>query len=1048
MKTGERKMKKTLSIVIIGILFISMFSIFAPKALGTASETSLQVAEKAATWTISQAISENGGYKWANYLQGGPRYVSTVPFGGSGFGTFYLKLYKQTGNTLYLDYAKGAAHWVISQAVSDSGGYKWPQPDDDIPSPGWWLSPMVSGIGDFLLSMYQTTGDITYREYAAGAARWLMAMAYWGEAGCFIPYNPPGPYGTQAAHGIAPGREAYTATFLLHMYQETKDTTYLPYIRGTAEWLISGPDKVVDANGYKWRFNRPYGSVYPPDGNGQIALFFYEIYEALGDPTYLQYAQGTINWLLSQAVINGNTAKWYDPVTGLYMTLPLSDMGGMQGFWGIPEPNCLLMAVYGITKNPTYLDYAKKLANWITSSDIAVSEGGGYKFPNYQGSSFYSAYQNAKIYNFLSWLSSLTGETTYSNYADGALQWIIFSATESNGGYAWRTIPYFPYNAAWFESGAAGVGYYLASAATIDRSLPFDSPSVWFGPDFSDSDPGNLADEGFKTVWFSIPDTDRLLDPDYSSGIKSFIEQAHRRGLFVHAMILEERSIDIPNGPFIEEKVNGVVQFNLENPTGKFDGIHIDVEPHASPEWNSRNDQEQNEIVTDYLGLLSQIHQKLQGTGLAFSAAHPYWYQEEADANRLPAAQTSNFGEFLDAIVLMVYGSDPNTNPWDTVPEISAKVIDEITVADSCSRLKIIVGMGVQEFWKHEELTDCMMQLDLSLRTHKSYGGLSIFNYAQFLESKSWEYRIAFRGKTQEKYVLMVDTANKRFEFLTPENRFAARTATVMYTLSISLWSTETIIKQSDEEIGLLADILDSFWIRACGVTVNEIETDKTDSPSDSFPRWSVFFVKGASPVNILVTAPDGLRVGFDPGTGEIVQEIQGAEYSGPATEPQTIIIPNPTIGTYDVILVGTATGNYTLTLEHANSTISQRQIFNGTVMPDETRYYSATLSEVSRMTSISWEHVFKDAKRGMMLKISIDDKYFQFIAPNKDFGIKHDPNMISYRNVIAIYYKDSEILMTAIAATGKIVGCTATLLDRQTRKLYWLFTIQKALPC
>jgi rhamnogalacturonyl hydrolase YesR len=468
MKTGERKMKKTLSIVIIGILFISMFSIFAPKALGTASETSLQVAEKAATWTISQAISENGGYKWANYLQGGPRYVSTVPFGGSGFGTFYLKLYKQTGNTLYLDYAKGAAHWVISQAVSDSGGYKWPHPDDDIPSPGWWLSPMVSGIGDFLLSMYQTTGDSTYMEYAAGAARWLMVMAYWGEAGCFIPYNPPGPYGTQASHGIGPGREAYTVTFLLRMYQETKDTSYLPYVRGTAEWLISGPDRVVDANGYKWSFNRPYGSVYPPDGNGQIALFFYEIYEALGDPTYLQYAQGTMNWLLSQAVINGNTAKWYDPATGLYMTLPLSGMGGFQGFWGIPEPNCLLMAVYDITMNTTYLDYAKKLANWMTSSDIAVSEGGGYKFPNFQGSSFYSAYQNAKIYNFLSWLSSLTGETTYFNYADGALQWIIFSATESNGGYSWRTIPYFPYNAAWFESGAAGIGYYLVRVVKAD----------------------------------------------------------------------------------------------------------------------------------------------------------------------------------------------------------------------------------------------------------------------------------------------------------------------------------------------------------------------------------------------------------------------------------------------------------------------------------------------------------------------------------------------------------------------------------------------------
>lgn len=427
-----------------------------------ALETPLQVAEKAATWTISQAVAENGGYKWADYMQG-LYYDASVQYGAAGYGTLYMELYNQTGNPMYLNYAEGAAQWIITQAVPDSGGYKWPHHDDDIPSPGWWLSPVVSGIGDFLLQMYEATGNTTYLDYATGAAQWLMAMAYWGEPGCFIPYNPPDPYGTQAAHGIDPAREAYTVTFLLHMYEETGNSTYLTYVTGTADWLISGPDLIVNPTGYEWRFNRPYYTDYPLDGEGRIALFFYEIYDALGNATYLQYAQGTMNWLLNQAVVNGDMAKWFDPVLDCYQTLPFSGagVGGVAGFWGVPEPNELLMAAYEITNNATYLDYATKLANWIISPEMAIPEGGGYKFSNVEGGSTYSAYQNARIYNFLSWLYNVTGIPSYSEYAEGALQWIIFNATEANGGYEWSTLSYSPYYASWFESGAAGIGYYL-----------------------------------------------------------------------------------------------------------------------------------------------------------------------------------------------------------------------------------------------------------------------------------------------------------------------------------------------------------------------------------------------------------------------------------------------------------------------------------------------------------------------------------------------------------------------------------------------------------
>lgn len=46
-------------------------------------------------------------------------------------------------------------------------------------------------------------------------------------------------------------------------------------------------------------------------------------------------------------------------------------------------------------------------------------------------------------------------------------------------------------------------------------------------------------------------------------------------------------------------------------------------------------------------------------------------------------------------------------------------------------------------------------------------------------------------------------------------------------------------------------------------------------------------------------------------------------------------------------------------------------------------------------MEVISWEYVFRDAKLGTMLKISPDDKYFQFIAPDKTVSIIEAGKMV-----------------------------------------------------
>ena len=69
------------------------------------------------------------------------------------------------------------------------------------------------------------------------------------------------------------------------------------------------------------------------------------------------------------------------------------------------------------------------------------------------------------------------------------------------------------------------------------------------------------------------------------------------------------------------------------------------------------------------------------------------------------------------------------------------------------------------------------------------------------------------------------------------------------------------------------------------------------------------------SPIDILVTAPDGLRVGYDWVTQGVINEIEGATYSGPGTEPQTITIPSPLLGTYKIDVVGTDYGVYAITI-------------------------------------------------------------------------------------------------------------------------------------
>jgi len=94
----------------------------------------------------------------------------------------------------------------------------------------------------------------------------------------------------------------------------------------------------------------------------------------------------------------------------------------------------------------------------------------------------------------------------------------------------------------------------------------------------------------------------------------------------------------------------------------------------------------------------------------------------------------------------------------------------------------------------------------------------------------------------------------------------------------------------------------------------------------DRIKDYKFLILDMLSPADMQVVAPDGKRIGKNFETGEEINEIEDAFYSGFATENEFITIPDPLDGEYKVITQGTGNGGeYTV----ATGYISDKGLIN-----------------------------------------------------------------------------------------------------------------------
>jgi hypothetical protein len=97
------------------------------------------------------------------------------------------------------------------------------------------------------------------------------------------------------------------------------------------------------------------------------------------------------------------------------------------------------------------------------------------------------------------------------------------------------------------------------------------------------------------------------------------------------------------------------------------------------------------------------------------------------------------------------------------------------------------------------------------------------------------------------------------------------------------------------------------------------------------------------------------------------------------------------------------------------------------------------TTHEVS-VTLFSWNYVYQDTYgRGTTLKINLAHKFFQFIRPNKDYGIRKATYMKQCGRAIIIEHCDKQLRLITISVDTKIDFCYAMAWDIQTHKRYLL---------
>jgi hypothetical protein len=424
-------------------------------------------------YLIATAVSDAGGLKWSEFNGTAAKYKTNYLKGGAGIGSFL------------------AATWLQARAIAENGGYKWPRDlnlDNSIAGSSANYTGMyagAAGIGTFFLDMYRTTGDSTYLSYAEGAAIWIESVAN-KTHGLRFAETDSADTSTELSTRWTFGSPGIGG-FFVNLYLATDDSTYAGWANQTAEGLIF--NALTDEGGYSWTHKNGNTDRYVGRWHGAAgtALFFTEMYDLYGNVTYLNYAEGTADWIY--ATHNEDQGNFYPDNN---VTDPKSyKLGGWsRSSAGIGD---LFGRLFQTTGDSAYLSYMVQAMEFLVNNATVVGDGLVWADSN----------TNGRIATAIGHGLSGTGlfildgyrlyhDYTYYQTIEGVINALTNLANPEANGASWTQsdLTSDVHNGLYY--GVAGVGQFLLRAESSYPMMDFDAPLV-SSPDDLDIDVDDVA---------------------------------------------------------------------------------------------------------------------------------------------------------------------------------------------------------------------------------------------------------------------------------------------------------------------------------------------------------------------------------------------------------------------------------------------------------------------------------------------------------------------------------------------------------------------------
>lgn len=228
----------------------------------------------------------------------------------------------------------------------------------------------------------------------------------------------------------------------------------------------------------------------------------------------------------------------------------------------------------------------------------------------------------------------------------------------------------------------------------------------------------------------------------------TFITEAHRNRMRVHALDGDPAFARSAQHGIVLSIVNAVVAYNASMvPAARFDGVHLDIEPYALPEWKDPKTREP--LLVEYLEVNQEAAARVHAAGLLYGVDIPFWWHMPDDATGGPIGMVTFRGErklatehllgFVDNIGIMAY-----RNVAAGPDGIITLALDTVQRAERTRRVRAFVGIETEKVGEGvparitfagktmRDMREEIRAAEAALARYASFVGIAIHRYGSF----------------------------------------------------------------------------------------------------------------------------------------------------------------------------------------------------------------------------------------------------------------------------------------------------------------------------